>query len=108
VNDNQGCGAGLPSWAPEGVDVTVPNAARAYDYLLGGFHNFAVDREFAERVGQVFPWIRVGAYANRAFLGRVVRWRSVRASGNFLDIGSGIPAMGNVHEVAEELAPAFG
>lgn len=106
VNDDQDCGAGSPSWVPDGVDVTVPNAARAYDYLLGGFHNFTVDRDFAEHVERVFPWIRLGAYANRAFLGRVVRWLVGAGIRQFLDIGSGIPTMGNVHEVAEEVAPA--
>lgn len=99
------CGAGLPSWVPEGVDVNVPNAARVYDYLLGGFHNFAVDREFAERLEQVCPGIRLGSHANRAFLGRVVRWLARAGIRQFLDIGSGIPTMGNVHEVAEEVAP---
>jgi len=101
VSDDQR-DAGLPSWVPEGVDVNVPNAARAYDYLLGGFHNFAVDREFAACIERVFPWIRLGAHANRAFLGRAVRWLVGAGIRQFLDIGSGIPTMGNVHEVAEE------
>jgi hypothetical protein len=95
----------LPSWVPDGVDVTVPNAARAYDYYLGGYHNFAVDREFVARVESAMPGFSLAAYANRAFLGRVVR-RLVKAGvRQFLDIGSGIPTLDNVHEVAQESAP---
>lgn len=90
---------------PEGVDVTVPNAARFYEYLLGGYHNFVVDREFVEQMERVFPLIRPGAHANRAFLGRVIRWLARAGIRQFLDIGSGIPTMGNVHEIAEEAAP---
>jgi len=96
----------LPDWVPEGIDVTVPNAARMYDYLLGGYHNFPVDREYSERIEQVVPNARQGACINRAFLGRVAEWlvgeRGIR---QFLDIGSGIPTAGNVHEIAEEAAP---
>ena len=95
----------LPSWVPDGVDVTVPNAARAYDYYLGGYHNFAVDREFVARVESAMPGFSLAAHANRAFLGRVVR-RLVKAGvRQFLDIGSGIPTLDNVHEVAQESAP---
>jgi hypothetical protein len=90
----------LPDWVPEGVDVTVPNAARIYDYMLGGCHNFAVGREYAERTARVFPNARQGAYANRAFLGRVVGWLVRAGIRQFLDIGSGIPTAGNVHEIA--------
>jgi len=85
--------------------VTVPNAARMYDYLLGGYHNFAVDREYAEQVEQALPGARQGAYANRAFVGRVVRWLAGVGIRQFLDIGSGIPTAGNVHEIAEQAAP---
>jgi hypothetical protein len=95
----------LPSWVPDGVDVTVPNAARAYDYFLGGYHNFAVDREFVTRVEAVMPGFSRAAYANRAFLGRCVRWLVDAGVRQFLDIGSGIPTLGNVHEVAQESAP---
>ncbi|MCW2638041.1 MAG: hypothetical protein JWP76_347 [Dactylosporangium sp.] len=95
----------LPSWVPDGVDVTVPNAARAYDYFLGGYHNFAVDREFVARVEAVMPGFSRAASANRAFLGRSVRWLVDAGVRQFLDIGSGIPTLGNVHEVAQESAP---
>jgi S-adenosyl methyltransferase len=105
MNQNQERGRELPSWVPEGVDVTVPNAARQYDYLLGGYHNFAIDREFAERAEQIYPGIRRGGYANREFLGRAVRWLARAGIRQFLDIGSGIPTLGNVHEIAEQEAP---
>jgi len=90
---------------PEGIDVTVPNAARMYDYILGGYHNFAVDRESIEELERVFPGIRRGSQENRAFLGRAIRWLVGSGIRQFLDIGSGIPTLGNVHEIAEQGAP---
>jgi hypothetical protein len=96
----------LPDWVPDGIEVTVPNAARAYDYLLGGYHNFAVDREFVDRMETIAPGAIAHGHANRAFVGRSVRWL-VREAGirQFLDIGSGIPTLGNVHEVAQAADP---
>ncbi|MEH1124812.1 SAM-dependent methyltransferase [Micromonospora sp. CPCC 206061] len=80
-------------------------AARMYDYYLGGFTNFEVDRVAAEKVLAQMPIIKPMAHSNRAFLGRAVRFlageQGVR---QFLDIGSGIPTMGNVHEVAQQTA----
>ncbi|MFI5907875.1 SAM-dependent methyltransferase [Dactylosporangium sp. NPDC051541] len=96
----------LPEWAPDGVDVTVPNAARVYDYGLGGYHNFAVDREFADQLISAWPGILQVAHTNRAFLGRVVRWLAGQGIRQFLDIGSGIPTRGNVHEVVQAIDPA--
>ena len=93
------------SWVPNGVDITVPNASRVYDYALGGFHNFAVDREFWHRTEVVVPAARFVAHANRAFLGRAVRWLVANGVRQFLDIGSGIPTLGNVHEVAQQADP---
>ncbi|WP_433793506.1 SAM-dependent methyltransferase [Actinoplanes sp. CA-252034] len=94
------------SWVPEGVDITVPNASRVYDYALGGMHNFAVDRAFWHQVQALFPDAHLIARANRAYLGRAVRWL-VEEQGvdQFLDIGSGIPTLGNVHEVAQRADP---
>jgi S-adenosyl methyltransferase len=97
--------AELPDWVPEGVDVTVPNAARMYDYMLGGYHNFAVDRDYVERLELTFPGTKPVVYANRAFLGRAIRWLTGAGIRQFLDIGSGIPTLGNVHEIAERAAP---
>jgi hypothetical protein len=85
--------------------MTVPNAARMYDYALGGYHNFAVDREFVERAEKLLPGAIVSAHANRAFVRRAVRWLVGAGMRQFLDIGSGIPTLGNVHEVAQSLAP---
>jgi SAM-dependent methyltransferase len=90
---------------PDSVEVTVPNAARMYDYALGGYHNFAVDREFVEKAEQMMPGAIAMGHANRAFVGRSVRWLVEAGVRQFLDIGSGIPTLGNVHEVAQALAP---
>jgi len=98
-------GVERPSWVPDGIDITVPNSARAYDYALGGYHNFAVDRDFLERLEQALPGLREAAWANRALLHRVVRWLVAQGVRQFLDIGSGIPTVGNVHEIAQEAAP---
>ena len=95
----------LPDWVPDGVEVTVPNAARMYDYALGGYHNFAVDREFVERAERAMPGAIAVGHANRAFVGRSVRWLVAAGIRQFLDIGSGIPTLGNVHEVAQQAAP---
>jgi SAM-dependent methyltransferase len=95
----------VADWVPEGVDITVPDASRVYDYALGGVHNFAVDREFWHRAEAAFPGAGMVARANRAFLGRAVRWLADAGVRQFLDIGSGIPTLGNVHEVAQEANP---
>ncbi len=95
----------MPGWVPEGVDVTVPNAARVYDAALGGSHNFQVDRDFRDQAEQMWPGVSLIAHANRAYLGRVVRWLVDAGVRQFLDIGSGIPTLGNVHEVAQHAAP---
>jgi hypothetical protein len=94
----------LPDWVPEDVEVNVPNAARMYDYILGGYHNFAVDRRYIERAERAMPGIVELAHANRAFVGRSVRWLVDAGIRQFLDIGSGIPTLGNVHEVAQTAA----
>lgn len=93
-------------WTTDDVDVTVPSAARMYDYNLGGSHNFEVDRAFAREVNTVMPDLPQIHRANRALLHRVVRFL-VEDAGirQFLDVGSGIPTVGNVHEVAQRAAP---
>jgi hypothetical protein len=95
----------LPDWVPAGVEVTVPNAARMYDYTLGRYHNFAVDREYIEKAERAMPGIVPLAHVNRAFVGRFVRWLVDKGIRQFLDIGFGIPTLGNVHEVAQHAAP---
>ncbi|WP_328649220.1 SAM-dependent methyltransferase [Amycolatopsis sp. NBC_00348] len=91
---------------PEGVDIKLPSAARVYDWLLGGSHNFDADRVVGERVMAVLPSGRQVAASNRAFLRRAVRYMIDRGVTQFLDLGSGIPTVGNVHEVAQALDPA--
>jgi SAM-dependent methyltransferase len=95
----------MPEWVPETVDTTTPSAARMYDYYLGGAHNFGVDRELASRVLALFPDGPMMAQSNRAFLHRAVRYMLDAGVRQFLDIGSGIPTSGNVHEIAQQAAP---
>ncbi|HEX3650716.1 MAG TPA: SAM-dependent methyltransferase [Pseudonocardiaceae bacterium] len=94
-----------PDWVPEGIEVTVPNAARVYDYVLGGYHNFAADREFVDEALKVWPNAAAVGHAHRAFIRRSVRWLVHAGIRQFLDIGSGIPTLGNVHEIAQAAAP---
>lgn len=95
-----------PSWAPENVDLDRPSAARVYDYFLGGAHNFAVDRQLADAIASMTPDIGDTMRANRAFLRRVVRFLVGGGITQFLDVGSGIPTVGNVHEVAQQADPS--
>jgi len=92
-----------PSWAPESIDLDLPNAARVYDYLLGGAANFEQDRVFAEKVLAVMPEARSAARLNRAFLRRAVRFCVESGIRQFVDVGSGIPTAGNVHEISQAL-----
>jgi hypothetical protein len=90
-------------------DVTVAHSARVYDYWPGGKDNFAADREAAEEVLKAKPSIRRNVRANRGFLARSVRYLAGEASiRQFLDIGTGIPAVNNTHEVAQSIVPAAG
>jgi SAM-dependent methyltransferase len=95
----------LPEWAPAGLDVTRPSAARVYDYFLGGAHNFEVDRQLAEQIAATSPAVAATARANRHFLRRAVQFLVAEGVRQFLDIGSGIPTVGNVHEIAQAAAP---
>jgi len=90
---------------PEGVDVTRPTPARLYDYYLGGASNFEVDRVAAERLRLQMPELSDTAWANRGFHQRAARWIARRGVGQFIDIGSGLPAAGNTHQVVLEVAP---
>jgi len=94
-----------PDWVPEGIDADRPTAARIYDYLLGGFHNFAVDREVARAAMAAMPDVATQAKANRAFVHRAVRYLVGQGVTQFLDLGSGIPTLGNVHEIARQASP---
>jgi hypothetical protein len=92
-------------WVPDGVDTDTPSAARMYDYLLGGAHNFAADREAARRVLEIRPDSALLAQANRSFLRRAVRFMVERGIDQFIDLGSGVPTVGNVHEIAQRYDP---
>jgi SAM-dependent methyltransferase len=80
-------------------------AARIYDYILGGIHNFPADQEAARELIAQFPFVPAASQANRAFLGRAVRQLAAVGVRQFLDVGSGIPTVGNVHEIAQRAAP---
>ena len=89
-----------------GLDVTKPNVARVYDYLAGGKDNFAADREFAHAVMRIEPKAPLAVRHSREFLRRVVRFLADEAGiTQFLDIGSGLPGIGNVSAVAHEVNP---
>ncbi len=83
-----------------------PSPARMYDYFLGGYHNFEIDRRAAEQVLAIHPETPLIMRANRAFLRRAVSLLSERGIDQFLDIGSGIPTVGSVHEIVQRTNPA--
>lgn len=94
------------SWVPDDIQFDRPSAARMYDYYLGGYHNFEIDRSVAEQAIAIYPEFPQLMQVNRAFLRRVVRYLADQGVEQFLDIGSGIPTVGNVHEVAQQINPA--
>ncbi|MFZ4267749.1 SAM-dependent methyltransferase [Streptomyces arboris] len=94
-----------PAWAPQGIDISVPSVSRMYDFYLGGSHNFEVDREAARKAMEFLPGLPKIMQANRAFMRRAVRYAVDAGIDQFLDIGSGIPTFGNVHEVAQAADP---
>ena len=91
---------------PPEINTNVPQSARVYDYWLGGKDHFPADRALGDASAEALPTIRTQVRAQRAFLGRAVRYLA-RDAGvrQFLDIGTGIPSAGNVHDVAQEIAP---
>jgi SAM-dependent methyltransferase len=94
------------NWIPTSVDLEKASGARVYDYVLGGNHNFGVDRQLAEQMLAVQPHVRRAALMNRAFLRRAVLHMMDNGVRQFLDLGSGIPTVGNVHEIAHAVDPA--
>lgn len=90
---------------PEGIDTTVPNSARMYNYSVGGKDNFAVDREAFDQLVAILPHGANPPLENRAFLGRAVRFLAEAGVRQYLDLGSGLPTHGNVHEVAQAIIP---
>ncbi|MER7455936.1 SAM-dependent methyltransferase [Micromonospora sp. NPDC126480] len=94
-----------PDWVTAQVDIERPSAARMYDYYLGGSHNFAADRQLADRGARLWPELPGIMRANRAFLTRAVRHLAQQGIRQFIDLGSGIPTVGNVHEIARTIEP---
>jgi hypothetical protein len=95
-----------PGFAPSEIDTSRPHPARMYDYYLGGKDNYVVDREAAAAVLEVLPEVRDIARENRSFLQRVVRYLVGEAGiRQIIDVGTGIPTVGNVHEVAQQTDP---
>ncbi|MGH3625574.1 MAG: SAM-dependent methyltransferase [Sciscionella sp.] len=85
------------------IDASRPSAARMYDYYLGGNAHYAVDAAFGQRMFEICPYLDVWAHHNREFLQRAARFMARQGIHQFLDIGSGIPTVGNTHQVVREL-----
>jgi hypothetical protein len=95
-----------PDWLAPEINTSVAHSARVYDYWLGGKDNFVADRKLGNAIIATLPSTRSAARANRAFLGRAVRYLAAEAGiRQFLDIGTGLPTEGNIHEVAQATAP---
>lgn len=94
------------TWIPDGAPLDKPSGARIYDYMLGGYHNFEMDRVVGQKLLEIYPDSRLAAQACRAFLRRVVNFLVEQGIDQFLDIGSGLPTVGNVHSVAQQGNPA--
>ncbi|WP_405139964.1 SAM-dependent methyltransferase [Sphaerisporangium sp. NBC_01403] len=91
---------------PPEIDTSKPSIARVYDFMIGGTNNFAVDRQFGEMALRIAPDGKTAGIASRRFLRRVVRYLTADAGiRQFLDLGSGLPTQGNVHEIAQEIDP---
>src|SRR5215469_9581525 len=90
---------------PAGVDTGRPTPARIYDYMLQGSNYFQVDRFAAEQILVVAPEIRDAAWSNRGFHQRAAKWIAQQGVRQFVDIGSGLPTVGNTHEVAQKVHP---
>ena len=91
--------------APAGVDPARPSTARIYDFLLGGEHNFEADRAAGQMLKSRAPELADSAWANRGFHQRAAKWIAEQGIRQFIDIGSGLPTVGNTHEVVRRVAP---
>ena len=98
--------AGDRRWIPDDLDTQRPSIARIYDYALGGGHNLASDRAVFEQLLAIQPNMREIAWNNRAFMRRAVLFMIESGIRQFLDLGSGIPTVGNVHEIAQRIEPS--
>ena len=98
--------AGRTTGGASAIDTSTAHPARVYDYWLGGKDNFAADREAGEQALLAYPQLAEAVQSNRAFLARAVRYLTGEAAiRQFLDIGTGIPAANNTHQVAQHEAP---
>ncbi|MFI6940844.1 SAM-dependent methyltransferase [Streptomyces sp. NPDC050418] len=88
------------------IDTSKPHPARMYDWFLGGKDNYPVDEAMAEQLLRIDPRAREFARVNRAFMQRAVRWLAGQGITQYLDIGTGIPTEPNLHQIAQEAAPA--
>jgi hypothetical protein len=88
-----------------GIDTSRPSVARMYDYYLDGKDNFQIDRDAVDQIEAAMPEIRRLARENRAFLRRAVRYMAQQGIDQFIDIGSGLPTVGNTHEIARQVIP---
>ncbi|MBT8225911.1 MAG: hypothetical protein HKP61_02885 [Dactylosporangium sp.] len=95
-----------PTDVPGGLGLDRPGAARVYDFLLGGANNVDADRRAGQAIMEAAPEAAATARANRAFLQRLVRHAIAMGIGQFLDLGSGLPTVGNVHATAHQTHPA--
>src|SRR6266487_6088466 len=97
----------VPAWPGPGFDTAVAHSARIWNYWLGGKDNYAAAREAGDKVAAMLPSIVAQARADRAFLGRAIRYLAgAEGIRQFLDIGTGLPTADNTHEVAQRVAPA--
>jgi len=93
-------------WLTDDTSLDKPNPARVYDYFLGGFHNFEADRMVADGMIQAYPEVQRSAQIGRACLRRCINFLVAQGMDQFLDVGSGLPTLGNVHQVAQAANPA--
>jgi len=90
---------------PPGVDGSKPSVARIYDNLLGGVNNFEADRAAADLMRSRAPELVDAAFANRGFHQRAAKWIAEQGVSQFIDLGSGLPTVGNTHEVVRKIHP---
>lgn len=93
------------TWIPKDIPLDRPNLARIYDWFIGGYHNFEIDRRMGEQVEKIWSDVKPASLANRAFLRRAVRYIVQQGIDQLIDIGTGLPTAGNVHEIAQEINP---
>ena len=94
-----------PTHVPPGVDTSIPTPARIYDYMLKGHHYFDRDQQAAEQILAAVPEIRDAAWSNRGFHQRAAKYIAEHGVRQFVDIGSGLPTVGNTHEVVQKIVP---